>query len=62
MEKILDMVNQNVHYALKKFQDAKNNMRKTQIQKNELKEDFNKHQIETKDIIKREIHELKKTT
>jgi molecular chaperone DnaK (HSP70) len=35
------------------------NMRK---QLNELREDFNKHQSETKDIIKREIYEIKKTT
>jgi SET domain-containing protein len=47
----------------KKFQDAKNEeheMTKKQIK--ELREDFYKHQSETKDTVKREIHELKKTT
>jgi hypothetical protein len=29
---------------------------------NELKEDFNKHQSETQDTIKKEIYELKMTT
>jgi hypothetical protein len=33
-----------------------------QKQIKELKEDFNKHQSETIDTIKREIHELKRTT
>jgi hypothetical protein len=57
------MVNQNVQDALKKFQDTKNKEHeKTQKQIKELREDFNKHQSETKDIIKRQIHELKKTT
>jgi hypothetical protein len=52
MEKILDMINENVQDALKKFQDTKNKEHvKTQKQINELKEDFNKHQSETKDII-----------
>jgi hypothetical protein len=44
----------------KKFQDAKNEeheMTKKQIK--ELREDFYKHQSETKDTVKREIHELK---
>jgi hypothetical protein len=55
MEKILDMVNQNVQNAIKKFQDTKNKEHvKTHIQLNELREDFNKHQSETKDTIKRE--------
>jgi hypothetical protein len=54
MEKILDMVKQNVQDALKKFQDTKNkNHEKTQKQINELREDFNKDQSETKDTIKR---------
>jgi predicted sugar kinase len=44
MEMILDMVNQNVQDALKKFQDTKNKEHeKTQRQRIELKEDFNKH-------------------
>jgi hypothetical protein len=43
MEKILDMVNQNVQDALKKFQDTKNKEdEKTQKQTTELREDFNK--------------------
>jgi hypothetical protein len=57
------MVNQNVQDALKKFQDTKNKehvMTKKQIK--ELREDFNEHQSETKDTIKRKIHELKRTT
>jgi uncharacterized protein (DUF2252 family) len=62
MEKILDMINQNVKDALKKFQNTKNKeYEKTQTQINELREDFNKHQSETKDTIKREIYELKMT-
>jgi uncharacterized protein involved in exopolysaccharide biosynthesis len=53
MGKILDMVNQNVKDALKKFQDTKNKENEmTQKQIKELREDFNKHQSETKDIIK----------
>jgi hypothetical protein len=53
MEKILDMFNQNVQDALKKFQDTKNKKHeKTQKQINELKEDFNKHQSKTKDTTK----------
>jgi hypothetical protein len=53
MEKILYMVNQHVQDALKKFQDTKNKEHeKTQKQINELREDFNKHQSETKDTIK----------
>jgi chromosome segregation ATPase len=63
MEKALDMVNQNVQDALKKYQDTKNKEHeKTQKQINELTEDFNKHQSETKNTIKRGIYELKMTT
>jgi hypothetical protein len=48
MEKIQDMVNQNVQNALK-FQNIKNKEhKKTQKQINELREDFNKHQSKTK--------------
>jgi hypothetical protein len=62
MEKILDMVNQNVQDTLKKFHDTKNKEHeKTQKQIKELREDINKHQSETKDTIKQEIHELKMT-
>jgi hypothetical protein len=58
IEKILDMVNLNVQDVLKKFEGTK----KTQKQIKKLREDFNKHQSETKDPIKREIDELKLTT
>jgi Ca2+-binding EF-hand superfamily protein len=55
METILDIVNQNVQDALKESQDSKNKEHEmTQKQIKELREDFNKHQNETKDIIKRE--------
>jgi predicted transcriptional regulator len=44
LEKILDIVNQNVQDALKKFQDTKNKEHeKTQKTINELRQDFNKH-------------------
>jgi uncharacterized protein involved in exopolysaccharide biosynthesis len=47
INKILDMVNQNVQDAFKKFQDTKNKEHeKTQKQINELREDLNKHQSE----------------
>jgi peptidoglycan hydrolase CwlO-like protein len=62
MEKILDTVNQKVQNALKKFQNTKNKHGKTEKQINELREDFNKYQSETKDTIKRDICELKMTT
>jgi hypothetical protein len=58
IEKILDMVNLNVQDVLKKFEGTK----KTQKQIKKLREEFNKHQSETKDPIKREIDELKLTT
>jgi cell division septum initiation protein DivIVA len=48
------MVNHNVQDALKKFQESKNKEHeKTQQQIEELREDINKHQSETKDTIKR---------
>jgi polyhydroxyalkanoate synthesis regulator phasin len=60
MEKILDMANQNVQDALKKFQDNKNKeYEKTQKQINELLGALNKHQSETENILNREINELK---
>jgi hypothetical protein len=34
----------------------------TQKHLNELREDFNKHQSKTKDTIKEEVYEIKKTT
>jgi uncharacterized protein (UPF0305 family) len=44
MERIPDMVNQNVQDAFKRVQDTKNKeYEKTQKQLNELREDFNKH-------------------
>jgi hypothetical protein len=52
MEKTLDLVNQKVQDALKKFQDTKNKEHeKTQKQMNELRENFNKQQSQTKDTI-----------
>jgi hypothetical protein len=63
MEKILETVNQKVQVALRKFQGTTNKeLEKTQKQINELREDFNKHQSETKDTIKKEIYELNMTT
>jgi hypothetical protein len=57
MEMILDMVNQNVQEALKKFQHTKNKeYEKTQEQINEIIEALNKHQTETENTIKREIN------
>jgi hypothetical protein len=54
MEQILDLVNQNVQGAFKKFQDTKNKEHeKTQKQVNELREDFNRYQSETKDTLKK---------
>jgi hypothetical protein len=59
MKKVLDVVNQNVKNALKKFQDTKNKEHeKIQKQINKLREDFIKYQSETKDTIKKEIYEL----
>jgi hypothetical protein len=53
MVKILDVVNQNVHDALKKLQYTKNKEHeKIQKQINELRDDLNKHQSETKGTIK----------
>jgi uncharacterized protein involved in exopolysaccharide biosynthesis len=48
MEMILDLVNQNIQDALKKFQDTKNKeYEKTQKQINELIGALNKYQSET---------------
>jgi hypothetical protein len=55
--KIIVMVNQNVQYIVKTFQDTKNKRHeKTQKQVNDLREYFNKNQRETKDTIKRYIY------
>jgi hypothetical protein len=60
IEMILDMVNQNVQDALKKFQDTKNKAyEKTQKQINKFIGALNKHQSETENTINREINELK---
>jgi hypothetical protein len=58
MDMILNMVNQNVQEALKKFQDTKNKeYKKTQKQINEHIGALNKHQSETENTINREINE-----
>jgi hypothetical protein len=60
LEKIPDMVNQNVHDVLRKFQDAKNkDHEKKQKQINEVIGALNKHQSETQNTTNREINELK---
>jgi chromosome segregation ATPase len=57
---VLDMVNQNIQEALKKLQDNKTKeYGKTQKQINEILGALNKHQIETKITISREINELR---
>jgi seryl-tRNA(Sec) selenium transferase len=59
-EMLLDMVNQNIQEALKKFQDNKNKeYEKTQKQLNEIIEALNKHQTETEITINREINKLR---
>jgi polyhydroxyalkanoate synthesis regulator phasin len=60
MEKLEDMVNQNVKEALKKFKDNNNKEHeKTQKQINELIGALNKYQRETGNTINGEINELK---
>jgi gas vesicle protein len=60
MKMLLDMANQNIKEALKKFQDTKNKeYEKTQKQINELIGALNKHQSETENTINRQINELK---
>jgi hypothetical protein len=57
---ILDMANQNVQEALKKFQDTKNKeYEKTQKEINELIGALHKNQSETENTINREINGLK---
>jgi hypothetical protein len=54
MEKTLDMVNQNVQDACKKFQDSINKKpEKTQKQLNELREDFNKSKVKQRKLFKK---------
>jgi predicted RNase H-like nuclease (RuvC/YqgF family) len=63
MEKLQDRVKQKVQDELKQYQDTTSKKHeKTQKQLNELREDFGKLQSETKDTIKKEICEIKKTT
>jgi uncharacterized protein Yka (UPF0111/DUF47 family) len=63
MEMLLDMVNENVKEALKKFQDNKyKEYEKTQKQINKLIGALNNHQSETDSTINREINELKMKT
>jgi tryptophan 2,3-dioxygenase len=60
LEMLLDMVNQNVQEALKKFQKDKNKeYENTQKQINEIIEAINKCQTETETITNREINELR---
>jgi hypothetical protein len=60
IEMILDMVNQNVQETLKKFQDNKNReFEKAQEQIKETIEALHKHQSETKNMINKEINELR---
>jgi hypothetical protein len=55
IEMLLDMVNQNVQEAFKKFQDNKNKeYEKIQKQINEIIGALNKHQSETQNTINRE--------
>jgi chromosome segregation ATPase len=59
MEMLLEMINQNIQEALKKFQDTKNKeYKKTQKQINELKGAL-KNTKKTENTINREINELK---
>jgi hypothetical protein len=60
MEMILDMVNQNVQEAFKKFQDNKNKENeKTQKQINKLIGAIKKHQSKTEDTINTQINDLR---
>jgi hypothetical protein len=56
LEKIPDKVNMKVQDTMNK------ELKMTQKQIKELREDFNKHQSETKDTIKKGIYKLKMTT
>jgi hypothetical protein len=61
MEMLLDMANQNIQEALKKFRDTKNKeYEKTQKERNELIGALNKHKGDIENTINREINELKK--
>jgi polyhydroxyalkanoate synthesis regulator phasin len=57
---LLDMFNQNIQEALKKFQDNKiKEYEKTQKQINEIIGSLNKYQRETEITINRDINELR---
>jgi hypothetical protein len=59
MEEITEIFMQKIleQDAVKKFQGTKNKYHeKTQKQINELRKDFNKHQSETKDTMKKEMY------
>jgi hypothetical protein len=56
-------VKQNAQNELKEYQDTTiKTLERTKKQPNELSEDFNKHQSETKETFKKEIYELRITT
>jgi hypothetical protein len=58
IQMLLDIIHQNIHEALKKFQDIKNKeYEKTQKQINEIIRALNKHQTEKENTINREINE-----
>jgi uncharacterized protein Yka (UPF0111/DUF47 family) len=60
MEKLLDMVNQNVQEAFKKLQENRNKVfEKTQKQINKLIGILNKFQSEKESTINREINKLR---
>jgi hypothetical protein len=60
IEMLLDMVNQNIEEALKKFQYNKNKeYEKTQKRINAILGSLNKHQSETENTINRQINELR---
>jgi NAD(P)H-dependent FMN reductase len=60
IEMILDMVNQNVQETLKKFHDNKKKVfEKAQEQIKKTIEGLYKHQSETKNMINKEINELR---
>jgi uncharacterized membrane-anchored protein YhcB (DUF1043 family) len=54
MKKLQETVTQNIQNELKQHQDTTGKtLKKTQKQLNELRENFNKHQSETKESIKK---------
>jgi hypothetical protein len=58
MELLLDIVNQNIWEALKKFQEDKNKeYEKTQKQINEIIGALNEHQIKTENTINRKLND-----